>query len=334
MVARRSCFFHSRLPGFLCRFFASCALFASPLAGQNEEILGSYTIGVVGSKQEDAPYQATLRGAVKAAEALGERYSIDIEVLPMSPRAERGETQVDSLRQLFREKVDGILLSPAVSSSGPLADAVRFALRHNQEIAYFERDLEGADPLVSILADERMAGRLAAEVLLERLPERGRVAILTAREPDPVFQDRLEGARATLGYRRIEKVVRTDRDYRSAIRAIRAAEEADRDHTIDGWIFLADWPLTGQPALPWEPGSLPAVAIQSSPSAFIYIDRDYLDALVVHPYYEWGESAVEHLIEKLHNGEAPEKTEIRTEPRIVDWRNVEAYREKWKAWLR
>ena len=48
----------------------------------------------------------------------------------------------------------------------------------------------------------------------------------------------------------------------------------------------------------------------------------YLDALVVHPYYDWGAKSVEIMVEKLHNRQDPEESIVRTTPRIVDWRNA------------
>jgi ABC-type sugar transport system substrate-binding protein len=160
------------------------------------------------------------------------------------------------------------------------------------------------------------------------------VAILTASEPTPQLEQRLEGLRAALGYRRIETIVTTEPNYHDAIRAIQEAETADHNKMIFGWVFLEDWPLKGMPALPWKPGKKPVVAIQSSPSAFIYADEGYLDALVVHPYYEWGYLGVEALVEKLHLGKTPESPVKLTSPRLVDWRNFEDYRENWKVWFK
>ena len=88
------------------------------------------------------------------------------------------------------------------------------------------------------------------------------------------------------------------------------------------------------PALPWRPNRLPVVAIQSSPSAFIYVEQGYLSALVVHPYYDWGYKSMETMLEKLHNDQRPEDSLIRTTPRIVDRHNLEDYRDSWKKWLK
>lgn len=299
---------------------------------QNREILGEYRIGVVGRDQGDAIYQATHLGAQDAAHELSERYSIDVELLVFTPNKEQGGNQSNSLAELFIEDADGLIISPADPAT--TRPAIEFALEQGQQVVLFEHRLDGIEPLAAIVADEVEAGRLAGEAILKKLPTKGRVAILMSENPDAGMLDRLKGARATLGYRRIETIVKCAPDYLSAIESIRAAEEADRNDLIKGWVFLGDWPLLGMPALPWEPGELPCVAIQSSPSAFMYVDQGYVSALIVHPYYDWGYASVEIVVNKLHKNISPEKHETRTAPRVVNWRNIEAYRESWKAWLK
>ena len=307
-------------------------LWSSYAAAQNREILGEYKIGIIGRDQEDTIYQAAHEGAKAAALELSEKYSIDVELLVFTPDKTQGGEQTTSLAELFIKNADGLIISP--QDNEMVRSSVDFALNQGQEVVYFERHLPGLDPLAAMLADEVEAGRLAAREILKKLPTKARVAILTSNEPGPELEQRLEGVREVLGYRRIQTVVPTAPDYRSAIDAIREAEDNDRNDMIKGWIFLEDWPLLGMPALPWKPNRMPVVAIQSSPSAFIYVDQGYLNAIVVHPYYDWGYSSVEAMVNKLHKSEVPEEMLIRTEPRIVDWRNAEAYREDWKRWLR
>ncbi len=305
---------------------------SSPLLAQNREILAEYKIGIIGRDQEDAIYQATHLGAQTAARELSEKYSIDVELLVLTPNRQQGGNQETSMAELFIEDADGFIISPTDPES--LRPSIEFALNQGQEIIFFERELEGATPLAAIIADETEAGKLAGQAILPKLPTKGRVAILTSSTPDLPLQRRLDGLRNALGYRRIQSIVTCEPNYRSAIEAIRAAEEADRNDLIKGWVFLDDWPLLGLPALPWKPNSLPAVAIQSSPSAFMYIDQGYVDALIVHPYYDWGYTSVEILVNKLFNKTSPEASEILTTPRIVDWRNINSYRENWREWLK
>ncbi len=307
-------------------------LLAAPVHAQNREILAEFKIGIVGQNQEAAIYQAAHLGAMDAARELSEKYSIDVELLVATPNPTQNESQPTSLATLFVDNADGFLISPG--SGDAITSTIRFAQAQNQEVVFFESELPDTQPLAAVLADEFAAGRLAGEAMLPLLPTRGRVAILTAETPGPRLEQRMQGLRAALGYRRIQSIVTTEPDYQSAVRAIQAAEAADHDKLIFGWVFLEDWALQGMPALPWKPGKKPVVAVQSSPTAFIYSDQGYLNALVVHPYYEWGYLGVQALVEKLYLDKPPESPRILTSPRLVDWRNVEAYRENWKVWFK
>ncbi|HBR93911.1 MAG TPA: hypothetical protein DEA90_07070 [Opitutae bacterium] len=308
------------------------ALWGTALSAQNRELLGEYKIGIIGRDQEDAIYQAAHEGAQAATLELSRKYSIDVELVILTPNQAQGGNQVTSLAELFIEDADGLIISPQDSET--VRASIEFALEQGEELVYFESQLPEIPVLASVLADEVEAGRMAGREILKKLPTKGRVAILTSDDPSPELQQRMQGLREVLSYRRIESTITTAPDYQSAIAAIVAAEQADRNDLIKGWVFLEDWPLLGMPALPWKPHELPVVAIQSSPSAFMYVDQGYLDALVVHPYYQWGVQSVTTMIEKLHNGQSPEKRIMRTTPRIVDWRNVEAYRNNWKQWLK
>jgi ribose transport system substrate-binding protein len=302
------------------------------LEAQNRELLGEYKIGFVGRDQGDAIYQAAQGGAQAAALELSKKYSIDIEVVVFTPDKTKGGSQMTALAELFIENADGLIISP--ENTEAVRASIDFALEQGQEVVFFESQLTDRKSLTSVLADEVEAGRLAGRAILDKLPTKARVAILTSTTPGAELEQRMSGLREVLGYRRIEMTITSRPDYLSAIEVIRAAEEADCNDLIKGWVFLEDWPLLGMPALPWKPGKVPVVAIQSTPSAFIYVDQGYLDALVVHPYYDWGYKSVETMIEKLHNEQAPEESIVRTKPRIVDWRNTEDYRDSWKKWLK
>jgi ribose transport system substrate-binding protein len=307
-------------------------LWGTALPAQNRELLGEYRIGMLGQDQEDAIYQAAHQGALASALNLSEQYSIDVELMIFTPERSQGGSQIHSLAQLYIENADGLIISP--QNSEAVGASIDFALEQGQEVIFFESQLKDRPALAAVLADEVEAGRMAGREILKRLPTKARVAILTSVRPSSELKQRMEGLREVLGYRRIETIVSCEPDYASSIDAIRAAEEADRNDLIKGWVFLEDWPLLGMPALPWKPGKMPVVAIQSSPSAFIYVDQGYLDALVVHPYYDWGYKSVEMMVKKLHKGQVPEEAIVRTPPRVVDWRNAQDYRNSWKKWLK
>lgn len=316
----------------ILQFILILVSFCQIASGQNREILGEYKIGIIGRDRENIIYQAAHLGAQDAARELSAKYSIDVELLIATPEASQGGSQPTSLAELFIGEADGFIISPRAEQV--VASSIQFALREGQEVVFFESQLEGIEPMAAVLADEELAGRLAGKTILKKLPTKGRVAILTSTAPTPQLKQRLAGVRAALGYRRIEKIVPTEPNYHAAVETLRKAMEDDRNDLIKGWIFLEDWPLLGMPALPWKPGKLPVVAIQSSPSAFIYTDQGYLEALIVHPYYQWGYTSVETMVEKLHNNKAPEATTILTQPKVVDWRNLDAYRKDWQTWFK
>ena len=299
---------------------------------QNREIMGEYKIGIIGRDQKDASYQATESGAKATALALSQRYSIDVEVVSVTPDSTQGGTQQSALEQLFIENADGFIISP--DGSDTVKNAVEFAQQEGQEIVFFESAIKEIQPLASIVAGEFEAGQLAGQTMLKLLPTKARAALLISETPSPAMLERLKGARSALGYKRIETMVRCKPDYLSAIEAIRTAEERDRNDLIRGWIFLGDWPLLGMPGLPWKHGELPCVVIQSTPYAFIYLDQGYVNAMITHPYYDWGSMSVEALIGKLHNQSVPEQLEITTKPQLIDRQNIDDYRGRWKNWLK
>jgi ABC-type sugar transport system substrate-binding protein len=300
-------------------------------SAQNREILGEYRIGIVGQDKGDSIYQATHLGALDAAHELSKRDSIDIEIVVLTPDTSQGQDQETSLGKLFINSSDGIIISPGLEAATHLA--LRFAQEQGQKIVFFETELEGIQPLSSIIADEYRAGFLAGQTIKSLLPSRARIAILMATKPSPAEKERLRGIRNAIGYKAIEIIVQCEPNYFSAIEAIRNAEDADRNDLISGWVFLDDWPLIGMPAFPWKAGERPCVAIQSSPTAFMHIDQGYLDALVVHPYYEWGQQSVEALVNSLHKGENPKEPRTQTQPQVIDQLNIKSYRKKWHQWL-
>ena len=313
----------------LLHYIAIPLLIVQSTIAQNLEVLGEYKIGIVGQDFEDAIYQATHLGAQEAARDLSRRYSIDIELIVLTPDLNQGGDQEVSIGQLFIGDADGFIISPVKG----VQNAVAFAQEQNQQIIFFETALENIVPLASIIADEYTSGVLAGRYIAKLLPNKGRAAILMANNPSAAMLERLDGVRTSLGYKRIEKIVRCEPYYSAAIAAICEADRDDVNDYIDGWVFLDDWPLLGIPTLPWEAGRLPCVAIQSSPSAFLYLDKGYVNALVVHPYYKWGYQSVVMMVDKLHKNQLPNLPHTITAPMVVDWQNVESYRKSWKHWF-
>ncbi len=314
-------------------------LVAGPATAQNREVLGEYRIGLVGRGLGEPYYQAVHAGARAAARDLAEEYSIDIELLLRTPVETSAQAQLEEVSRLFVEDADGLAVSPVDGALlRPLLDTLR---GQGVEVALFEGGIEDFQPLAFYPAYEERAGRLAALAVAAELPRGGRVAILAPQEADANMLARLEGVRAVLGYRRIYGLVKSEPDYASALAAMNQALEDDGEDLIAAWIFLADWPLRGPPALPWEPGRGICTAIGASPTALKHLEEGHINALVVHPYYEWGYRSIEALVERLHEAPVPDAQGENTPPppntggpRVIDWTNRAEYEDAWRVWMR
>lgn len=302
------------------------------LQAQNNELLGSYKIVFIGKDKESSKYKAVFSGIKDAAKALGKEYSIEIEVLELSPMQGQKEAQSKAIIQSFLKNVDGIILSPSANEN--LNSVLKLTEFHKKEIVLLEQSLDSITPLLTVQPNEIEAGKLLAKAILKQLPTQGRVAILTSTEPSAIFKDRMKGVKSILGYKRIETVIQTEPNYKSAIKSIQQAEDNDVDHYIKGWIFLDDWALRGMSDLPWKPNTLPLVTLQSSATTNLFYDLDYLNAMVLHPYHEWGYKASETLIRKLFKKQNPSSPVYIPKPIFVNWENIELYKKYWNQWLR
>ena len=302
------------------------------LQAQNNELLGSYKIVFIGKDKESSKYKAVFSGIKDAAKALVKEYSIEIEVLELSPMQGQKEAQSKAIIQSFLKNVDGIILSPSANEN--LNSVLKLTEFHKKEIVLLEQSLDSITPLLTVQPNEIEAGKLLAKAILKQLPTQGRVAILTSTEPSAIFKDRMKGVKSILGYKRIETVIQTEPNYKSAIKSIQQAEDNDVDHYIKGWIFLDDWALRGMTDLPWKPNTLPLVTLQSSATTNLFYDLDYLKAMVLHPYHEWGYEASETLIRKLFKKQNPSSPVYIPKPILVNWENIELYKKYWTQWLR
>jgi ABC-type xylose transport system substrate-binding protein len=302
------------------------------LQAQNNELLGSYKIAFIGKDKENSKYKAIFSGIKDAAKALGQEFSIEIEVLELSPIQGQKEAQSKAIIQSFLKNVDGIILSPSANEN--LNSVLKLTEFHKKEIVLLEQFVNSITPLLTVQANEVEAGKLLAKAILKQLPTQGRVAILTSSEPSAIFKDRMKGVKSILGYKGIETVIQTEPNYKSAVKSIQQAEENDVDHYIKGWIFLDDWALRGMPDLPWNPNALPLVTLQSSATTNLFYDLGYLQSMVLHPYYEWGYKSSESLILKLFKKQTPTSPVYISKPILVNWENIELYKKYWTQWLR
>ena len=158
------------------KYFFSLLLllnFSPTLQAQNNELLGSYKIAFIGQDKESSKYKAVFSGIKNAAKSLGKEFSIEVEVLELSPILNQEVTQSDAIIKSFLKNVDGIILSPSENEN--LSSVLKLTQFHKKEVVLLEQPAGYISPLLSIQPNEVQAGKLAAKALLKKLPTQGRV---------------------------------------------------------------------------------------------------------------------------------------------------------------
>ena len=61
-----------------------------------------------------------------------------------------------------------------------------------------------------------------------------------------------------------------------------------------------------------------------------HVYRLRLRQLTVYPYYDWGQLSITTLVNKLHQEISSEEQIQYIIPHVIDWRNIERYRDNWK----
>ncbi len=311
------------------------ALCIKTTKAQNLEILGEYSLGVLGEGPRDFTDTAVYAGAFDAAEALSLKYTIRLNIVSLTPLAGTIAESEANLRSLLTETpFDGLAVSPPSEKPEWFARTLRALSEKGTQLTTFQRQLSAPTEHISFPADNHAAGYLAANETLKRLPRRGTIAILAGNHSeDAVLAARLEGAVAALG-RAPHTVISCAPDFNSALEAVREAHRADRDRRIRGWIFLDDWPLRGQGDLPWQGRDLTAVAIEASPASLPYLRNGQLAGVVMQPAYAWGYASVVELVYALHDrtGEAPARPEM--VPVFFSRAELPDIEAKWRDWQR
>ncbi|MBN2195409.1 MAG: substrate-binding domain-containing protein [Polyangiaceae bacterium] len=125
-------------------------------------------------------------GAVKASQELG------VEIVWKGPLKEDDlKSQIDLVQSFVAQRISGIVLAP-LDSKG-LRGAVKDAVRSGIPVVVFDSALDSADPISYVATDNRAAGRLAGERMVEALGGQGKLVVLRYQEGSASTHEREEG---------------------------------------------------------------------------------------------------------------------------------------------
>ncbi|MDP9175520.1 MAG: substrate-binding domain-containing protein [Planctomycetota bacterium] len=271
-------------------------------------------IGMVAKSEVNDVFQAAKTGAFDAAKELSDKYGADISIEWRTPSSEDANKQVEAIRALANEKVDGITVS--CSDAATLTPAIDEAVDKGVPVVCFDSDAPDSKRLCDYGTEDGPCGQIIMRELARVMGEKGTVAILAGNEAAPNLRLRVTAAREELAkHPNMSELGGTNGVFHHEETPEKAVEAVDRamaanQGKIDGWAMIGGWPLFTDHALKWEPGTVKCVSCDALPKQLEYLRNGQVQVLVSQDCYGWGHRTVEILIDKIINGKNPEQTKI------------------------
>ena len=270
--------------------------------------------------------------AKATAEAKGEE--LGAKIYWEGPTTSDAAQQVNVVESLIERQVDGILIS--CNDADALKDVIDRAVDAGIVVGCFDSDSPESKRAFYCGTDNYAIGKLSAELMMEYLPEGGKVAILTGVLGAPNLEMRITGFKETLAAANspieVMPVQTGEDDVQTSVEVVSQYTAANPD--LAGWFFDGGWPYFADPdALPevkafMENGGH-IVSIDTCYPMMQYVGLGMVDVLVGQNYPTMGALGVETLY-KLITGEevdlGDETHYIDTGYEVVD---IENYEEVW-----
>ena len=264
-----------------------------------------------------------------AAEEMGKK--LGIKIYWEGPTTSDAAMQVNIIESLIERQVDGILIS--CNDADALKDVIDRAVDAGIAVACFDSDSPNSKRAFYCGTDNYAIGKLSAELMMNYLPEGGKVAILTGVLGAPNLETRLDGFVETLAASnsKIELLpIQSGKDdVQKSVEVVAQYTAANPD--LAGWFFGGGWPYFADPdALPeikefMENGGH-IVSIDTCYPMMQFVGMEMVDVLVGQDYYMMGSLGVEVLYKLLMGEEVSlgdENNFIDTGYEVVDINNYE-----------
>jgi ribose transport system substrate-binding protein len=280
------------------------------------------TIAVIPKGTTHEFWKSVHAGAVKASREL------DVDVIWKGPLKEDDlKSQIDLVQSFTAQRVSGIVLAPLNDKA--LIGSVNGAAAAGIPVVIFDSALSGGNIVSFVATDNRAAGGLAAQRLLELAPGPGRVVVLRYQEGSASTHEREEGFLAGLAARP-ELAVVSANQYGGATTesAFKAAERLLLAHNAAGGgvtaIFAPNESTTFGMLLALQranlAGKIRFIGFDTSDKLLQALEAKQIDALVVQDPFNMGYLAIKAMVERLRGNSVPARTD--TGARVVDAKNL------------
>jgi ribose transport system substrate-binding protein len=292
-----------------------------------------YSFALVAKSQDNPVFEAARVGAEDAADAIGKKLGVKINILWRTPNEEDAQVQVQYLDQLTLQGVNGISVS--CTEAPTLQPAINRAVEASVPVMCFDSDAPDSKRFCYYGTDDNACGHTIMKELAKVLgPGRHVIAIPGGNQNSLNIQNRVRGATdEATNYPNItiQGVFYSKEVPQDAAARMQEVQTAHPD--IDGWAMVGSWALFTDALLNWEPGKIKIVAMDALPAELPYVRKGVVQELFAQQTYQWGWQSVELLSEKVIQQKDPAAIEY--SPLIeVTQTNVDEFEQNWKKWLR
>ncbi len=278
-------------------------------------------------------------GCEQAASELG------FKLIWTGPTSDDPATQNLFVENMIVKKVDGIGVS--VSDAEALTPVLNQAAAAGIKVITWDSDAADSDRILYYGTDNYAGGVAMAELLVESMGTKGKIAIWNVQIGAPNLEERYDGVEDTLadiapGIEIVEVVTGGGMD---VAKSVQAFEDYTRSHPeINGWIAVDGFPFFGTTdTMPTvaeraKAGELSIVTFDSIEPELVYVEEGIVYGLVGQRYYDWGYEGSKILFDLVTNLDADYDELVDSGIDIItneggDGKlSVDEMRENWKQW--
>lgn len=273
-----------------------------------------------------------------AAEEFGKEVGITIQW--EGSTTSDAASQVNIIESLIERQVDGILIS--CNDADALKDVIDRAVDAGIVVGTFDSDSPNSKRAFYCGTDNYAIGKVAAEYMMEYLPEGGKVAILTGILGAPNLEMRILGFKETLEAAKspieVMPVQTGEDDVQKSVEIVNQYTAANPD--LAGWFFDGGWPFFADPDALTELAAFAGkggvvISIDSAYPMGQFIKLGIADILIGQNYPVMGRLGVETVYKLIKGEEVDLGVDTDTATNYIDTGhemvNAENYDEVWST---
>lgn len=273
-----------------------------------------------------------------AAEEFGKEVGITIQW--EGSTTSDAASQVNIIESLIERQVDGILIS--CNDADALKDVIDRAVDAGIVVGTFDSDSPNSKRAFYCGTDNYAIGKVAAEYMMEYLPEGGKVAILTGILGAPNLEMRILGFKETLEATKspieVMPVQTGEDDVQKSVEIVNQYTAANPD--LAGWFFDGGWPFFADPDALTELAAFAGkggvvISIDSAYPMGQFIKLGIADILIGQNYPVMGRLGVETVYKLIKGEEVDLGVDTDTATNYIDTGhemvNAENYDEVWNT---